>query len=74
MLTADCENLTNPFNGVVSLNGTLVGSLAMYSCSMGYNLVGINTRSCQSDGQWSGSAPTCQGVYVYFTCSIQPHF
>ena len=54
-----CINLTDPDNGVVSLNGTREGSKATYNCSVGYNLVGNGTRTCQSDGQWSGSDPTC---------------
>ena len=30
-----------------------------YTCDAGYTLQGSNSRSCQSNGQWSGSVPQC---------------
>ena len=44
--------------------GTTFGQNATYSCDPGYNLVGDSTRTCQATREWSGSAPTCEGVYV----------
>ena len=41
---------------------TTLGQNATYSCNTGYNLVGDSIRTCQRTGNWSGSAPTCQGV------------
>lgn len=32
-----------------------------YSCVEGYELVGSATRTCQLNGNWSGSEPYCQG-------------
>ena len=62
----DCDNLTAPVNGKVNHTaGTTVGEIATYSCNTGYNLVGESTRTCQEIGNWSGRAPTCQGVCVY---------
>ena len=55
----DCGTLPNPVNGQVSTTGTTSGHTATYSCSIGYDLVGGSTRTCQATGQWSGSAPTC---------------
>ena len=61
----DCNNLTDPDNGQVTLTaGTTFGQNATYSCDPGYNLVGDSTRTCQATREWSGSAPTCEGVYV----------
>ena len=37
--------------------------IAFYRCNTGNNLVGSVTRSCQTDGTWSGNAPTCQGDF-----------
>ena len=56
----DCDTLSDPANGQVSTSGTTFGETATYSCNTGYNLVGDNTRTCQADGMWSGSAPTCE--------------
>ena len=66
ILTAvDCGNLTDPGNGSVNHTaGTGLGQTATYSCNTGYNLVGDSTRTCQATGNWSGSAPTCQGVLL----------
>ena len=64
ILTAvDCGNLTDPVNGSVDHTaGTTLNHTAIYSCNTGYNLVGDSTHTCQRTGNWSGSAPTCQGV------------
>ena len=66
ILTVDCGNLTDPTNGSVHHTaGTTNGQTATYSCYTGYNLVGNSTRTCQASGNWSGSAPTCQGIRTY---------
>ena len=44
--------------------GTSLGQTGIYRCNTGYNLVGDSTRTCQATGNWSGSVPTCQGIYV----------
>ena len=65
LIVVDCGNLTDPANGQVDLtSGTTFGQTATYSCNTGYNLVGDSTRTCQATGQWSGSAPTCQGTLL----------
>ena len=56
-----CPTLTSPANGAVSAPTKTVGSVARYSCSSGYTLSGVATRTCQSNGEWSGSQPSCQG-------------
>ena len=65
-LTAvDCGSLTAPANGSVNHTaGTTFKQTATYSCNTGYSLVGDSNRTCQAIGNWSGSAPTCQGVYI----------
>ena len=56
----NCRNLSNPDNGQVRIiNGTLLGSEAIYSCSPGYRLDGDATRSCEMNENWSGSQPVC---------------
>ena len=66
ILTAvDCGSLTDPDNGQVDHTaGTTLGQTATYRCNTGYNLVGESTHTCQATGEWSGSAPTCQGMLL----------
>ena len=69
LTVVDCGNLTDPANGQVDHTAGTFGQNATYSCNTGYSLVGDSTRICQTEGDWSGSAPTCQGMllhYVYF--------
>ena len=39
--------------------GTFFGDVARYSCDTGYTLNGPAERTCQADGRWNGSVPTC---------------
>ena len=55
-----CRKLSAPDNGDIELSGIHPGSNAAYSCEKGYTLVGDDTRKCQRNGQWTGSAPICQ--------------
>lgn len=59
----DCGDLPIPSDGMISYtSGTLLGSIATYSCNLGYVLIGDDAvRTCDSNGQWSGNQPTgCQ--------------
>ena len=56
----DCGPLDAPNDGSVSISGTIVGSTATYTCNDGFRLQGQSTRTCQTNGEWSGSAPICQ--------------
>ena len=57
--------MTDPANGQVTHTfATTFGQTATYSCNTGYNLVENSTRTCQAVGNWSGSAPTCQGMLL----------
>jgi hypothetical protein len=59
---ANCPGLPSPPNGLVSAPALTYSSTATYSCSDGYQLTSAATRTCQADGTWSGSAPTCVAV------------
>ena len=50
-------------NGNVTFTATIFDSVATYSCNSGYTLTGDASRRCQGDGTWSGSIPTCIGIY-----------
>ncbi len=60
MPTACLEALSAPVNGSVDAPDNVIGATATYSCSAGFFLVGSATRTCQTNGQWSGSTPTCE--------------
>ena len=59
-----CGPLNNPLNGQVTIVGSGIGAPATYSCNTGYILRGVVSRVCQVNGQWSGSAPTCEGSFL----------
>ena len=59
----DCGPLTNPDNGQVSAATTTYTSTADYTCITGYNLVGVNQRTCTAAGLWSDGEPTCQSEH-----------
>ncbi len=59
----DCGDLTNPDNGMVDTSsGTTFMNTSTYTCTERYTLIGPSTRTCQSTGTWSATAPTCEGT------------
>ena len=58
-----CPQLTVTDGSVIPAgNGTYQGTVT-YSCLTGYRLSSSDaTRTCQADGTWSGTAPTCAKV------------
>ena len=54
-----CEDLLDIPSGSVALSGNSVGSTAIYRCVTGFILLGDAIRTCQPNGQWSGSEPSC---------------
>ncbi|KAL4230224.1 Sushi [Mactra antiquata] len=60
--TCKCEAPVSPDNGIVDVSSD--GSIATYSCNIGYVLKGNQYRGCQVDGNaWNGTDPICE------TCS-----
>ena len=63
-LLVSCPSLTAPSNGMItcSLGDDKVaspGETCTYTCNNGYELTGSDTRTCQSDGRWSGNNGVC---------------
>jgi len=57
---SDCGGVTKPVFGQVSVvSQTSYGHNATFSCNTGYSLQGSEIRACGSNGQWSGTQPTC---------------
>ena len=50
-------------DGNVDTGLSIEGDIANFTCYIGFKLVGDAERVCQSNGQWSGMNPACQGVY-----------
>ncbi|XP_065899762.1 sushi, von Willebrand factor type A, EGF and pentraxin domain-containing protein 1-like isoform X2 [Dysidea avara] len=63
-----CDNLSTPPNGeITSCSSGRVGvgyegDTCSFTCNTGYELTGSDTRTCQSDGNWSGSDDVCRRV------------
>ncbi len=51
------------YSGDESTNKIPVATVATYTCATGYTLNGGSTRTCGSDGMWSGSSPVCQRMW-----------
>ena len=66
VLLVFCFQLTYPINGAITC---LLGDDGVpsyedtcnFTCNTGYELTGSDTRTCQSDGSWSGSEAMCTG-------------
>ncbi|XP_019618629.1 PREDICTED: sushi, von Willebrand factor type A, EGF and pentraxin domain-containing protein 1-like [Branchiostoma belcheri] len=56
-----CGALSSPAHGSIS-GSHYYGDRVTFSCSSGYYLQGSSSRTCQSNGRWSGTQPTCQRV------------
>ena len=68
ILIVSCSSLNNPNNGVIncSLGDDGVPSyedICNFTCNTGYEPIGSDTRTCQSDGSWSGSTVFCIVVH-----------
>ncbi|XP_078687075.1 uncharacterized protein LOC144919463 isoform X5 [Branchiostoma floridae x Branchiostoma belcheri] len=58
-----CPVLNPPTNGALSPTGTRdYQTVVTFTCDPGYELVGATTTTCQADGRWSNSVPTCRAV------------
>ena len=54
-----CRDLTNPDNGMASMEGNSVGDTATYTCNAGYELMGAEMVTCENTGEWSADPPVC---------------
>lgn len=56
----DCGQPEAPSHGIVFAPWTCNGGMALYGCADGFTLMGESLRTCEADGNWSGTAPTCR--------------
>jgi len=59
-----CLLLDDQPNGIVNCspgddNVPSYEDTCSFTCNIGYKLIGSDTRTCQSNGSWSGSDPEC---------------
>ena len=65
VIDIQCYNLSEPANGeITSCSSGRVcvgyeGDTCSFTCNTGYELIGSDTRTCQSDGSWNGSDIKC---------------
>jgi len=61
-----CDNLSTPSNGEITSCSSgregvgYEGDTCSFTCNTGYELIGSDTRTCQSNGSWSGSDDVCR--------------
>ena len=64
----DCGTLQNPANGNVDIaGGTEFQNAAIYTCNLGYKLNGAESRTCQFNGSWSNTEPSCLGADMFIS-------
>ena len=68
----DCGDPGTPENAQRTLSSTTYNSVVSYRCDIGYTISAF-TRTCQSDGQWSGSLPQCTSEPLTSACFSLMH-
>ena len=69
-LLVSCPSLNEPSNGIIKCSVENDRSLSYedtcnFTCETGYELIGSESRTCQSDGSWSGSVAICnRGEFI----------
>ncbi len=72
LLAVMCDPLPNPNNGFITFTEDTMSigfmALATYGCDTGFGLSGGNrVRTCGSSdsgpGDWTGTAPSCEGTF-----------
>ncbi|KAH3836216.1 hypothetical protein DPMN_109587 [Dreissena polymorpha] len=56
----DCGPLNQPANGQMTVNATTYLETTVFSCDLGYDVIGSVILLCQADGTWNASEPVCQ--------------
>ena len=65
-LDVKCDDLSMPSNGqITSCTSSAIGvgyetENCTYECNTGYELTGIDTRTCQTSGAWTGTDDICR--------------
>ena len=72
VLAVTCPSISQPLNGSIAFSEPIPGFMttASYSCHTGFGLTaGDKVRVCVESsvgpGEWSGTAPSCEGKFYY---------
>ena len=76
-----CPPLTDPENGTINCSLGDDGVLSYedtcsFTCNTGYELTGSDTRTCLSNGNWSGSDDVCRrgtAIAMYWLYFVYVH-
>ena len=73
-LLVACSPLNDPSNGIMNCslgddNITSYEDTCSFTCKTGYELTGSDTRTCQSDGNWSSSDNVCRKGNVHMVAT-----
>ena len=49
----------------------MVGTVASISCNCGFHQSGPKSRTCQTNGNWNGRNPICDGFSIYSLSSCR---
>ena len=65
VLDVPCDKLSVTNGEIISCNFSGVGvhykgDTCSFTCNTGYELTGSDTRTCQSNGSWSGTDDLCR--------------
>lgn len=62
-----CPEINIRDNALLELNehNNTYGERAVFTCMWGYKLSGSQSMTCEGDGKWNGSMPTCQSKTVW---------
>ena len=58
-----CDEPETLINGDKDNTGNMEGDTVTYSCNSGFKLSGDSLRTCQSNGEWSGTQPKCNCMF-----------
>lgn len=64
MTAKDCGVLASPMNGSSVGSKTTYPNKITFSCDEGFTLKGSISRTCLSNGSWSGVQTVCQGTVM----------
>ena len=66
-----CPDIEKPAHGFKYTGSNFDHREAKFGCHTGYVISGQKTLTCQSNGLWNGSVPSCTGKYRRCLLSVQ---